>query len=77
LSVSDTEIEPANAPPSGVIAGVPTVVFFELIVVLDAEKLVDRLVAVEVLLVLTVVVEVDTVPVVDVVVVVTGLKAWG
>ncbi len=35
-SVNETEIEPANPPPSGVIAGALTVVFFELVVVVLA-----------------------------------------
>ena len=49
---SDTEIEAANAPPSGVIVGVLTVIFLELVAVVVAlSVLVDTVLAVETVLV--------------------------
>lgn len=51
---SDTETAPANAPPSGVIVGVLAVVFLELLPLVDVE-VIERLVAVDVLLVIVLV----------------------
>ena len=62
-SVIETETEPANAPPSGVIAGVVTVVFFELPVVVFVVASV---------VVLEKAPEVDAVVVVDIAVLVVG-----
>jgi len=52
---NDTEIEPANGPPFGLIAGVLTVVFFESLVLVVA-LVVDRLVVVDTVLVVDVLV---------------------
>ena len=52
---SDTETEPANGPPFGVIVGVLTVVFFEPVAVAVAVYVVgDRLVVLESVLVVAV-----------------------
>jgi hypothetical protein len=59
-SASDTEIEPANAPPFGVIVGVLTVVFFEPFVLIVA-VVGDRLVRLDAVLAVTVVGVVDVV----------------
>ena len=64
---NDTEIEPANGPPFGLIAGVLTVVFFEVVAVVVALA-VDTLVAVDTVLV----VDMLVVGVVDVVVLVSA-----
>ena len=37
VSAKETDIEPLKAAPFGVIVGVLTVIFFELVVVLDVE----------------------------------------
>ena len=52
-SANDTEIEPANALPLGVIVGVLTVIFFELLPVI-VELLEDRLVMFDVVLLVAV-----------------------
>jgi hypothetical protein len=57
-SANDTEIEPANAAPSGVIVGVLTVLLFELVALVVA-VVVDRLVAVDSVFVVLVVVVVE------------------
>ena len=54
-SASDTDVEPANEAPFGVIVGVLTVVFFEPVEVVDADELVERVVTFEVPLVFVVV----------------------
>ena len=61
---SDTETAPANAPPSGVIVGVLTVFFLELLPLVDVE-VVERLVAVESMFVDVVAVAVALVSAVD------------
>ena len=52
-SANDTEIEPANALPFGVMVGVLTVIFFEP-VVLIVELVRDKLVMVDIVLVVPV-----------------------
>ena len=54
-SASDTDVEPANEAPFGVIVGVLTVIFLEPVEVVDAEELVERVVTFEVPLVFVVV----------------------
>ena len=71
LSANDTESEPANAPPSGVMVGVLTVAFFELVPLLEI-VFVERLVAVAVLVAVADVTDVDNVPVATVVVLVSA-----
>ena len=52
-SAKDTEIEPANAPPFGVMVGVLTVIFFEPIVLI-VELVGDKLVMFDIVLVVAV-----------------------